>query len=232
MNNCYTVYKHISPSNKVYIGITSRKPELRWRKGNGYYNNKHFYNAIKKYGWDNFKHEILFENLSKEEAERKEIELIDYYNSTNPLFGYNHDNGGYCSITATEETKRKISKGNKGKIVSRETRIKISKSTKGKRLGEHRSKEAREKIRQANLGKVLSEKQKKKIRENSGRNIKVCQYSLDGKLINIFDSQREAARRLNIDNSSITKCCKRKIKTAGGYVWKYLNKKEENIHND
>lgn len=39
MNNCYTVYKHISPSNKVYIGITSRKPELRWRKGNGYYNN-------------------------------------------------------------------------------------------------------------------------------------------------------------------------------------------------
>ena len=113
MNNCYTVYKHISPSNKVYIGITSRKLELRWRKGNGYYNNK-------------------------------EIELIDYYNSTNTLFGYNHDNGGHCSITATEETKRKISKGNKGKIISRETRIKISKSTKGKRLGEHRSKEARE----------------------------------------------------------------------------------------
>lgn len=223
MNNCYTVYKHISPSNKVYIGITSRKPELRWRKGNGYYNNKHFYNAIQKYGWDNFKHEILFENLSKEEAEQKEIELIDYYNSTNTLFGYNHDNGGHCSITATEETKRKISKGNKGKIISRETRIKISKSTKGKRLGEHRSKEAREKIRQANLGKVLSEKQKKKIRENSGRNIKVCQYSLDGKLINIFDSQREAVRRLNIDNSSITN---------GGYVWKYLNKKEEKIHND
>lgn len=232
MNNHYTVYKHISPSNKIYIGITSKKPELRWRKGNGYYNNKHFYNAIQKYGWDNIKHEILFDGLSKGEAEQKEIELIDYYNSTNPLFGYNHDNGGHCSITATEETKKKISKGNKGKVVSKETREKISRSTKGKRLGEHRSKEAREKIRQANLGKVLSEKQKKKIRENSGKNIKVCQYSLDGKLINIFNSQRKAARRLNIDSSSIVKCCKEKVKTAGGYVWKYLNKKEEKMHND
>lgn len=198
MNNHYTVYKHISPSNKIYIGITSRKPELRWRKGNGYYNNKHFYNAIQKYGWNNIKHEILFERLSN-----------------NRNFGYNIENGGNCSITATEGTKKKISKGNKGKVVSKETREKISRSTKGKRLGGHRSKETRE-----------------KIRENSGRNIKVCQYSLEDKLINIFNSQKEAARKLNIDSSSIVKCCKKKVKTAGGYVWKYLNKKEEKIHND
>ena len=32
----YTVYKHISPSGKVYIGITKRKPEYRWNKGKGY----------------------------------------------------------------------------------------------------------------------------------------------------------------------------------------------------
>ena len=32
----YTVYKHISPSGKVYIGITKRKPEYRWNKGKSY----------------------------------------------------------------------------------------------------------------------------------------------------------------------------------------------------
>ena len=72
----YTVYKHTSPNNKVYIGITSRKPEYRWNSGKGYINNKYFTTAINKYGWNEFEHSILYENLSKEEAETKEIELI------------------------------------------------------------------------------------------------------------------------------------------------------------
>ena len=54
----YVVYKHTTPSGKVYIGITGLKPERRWRNGNGYKDNEHFYRAILKYGWDNIKHEI------------------------------------------------------------------------------------------------------------------------------------------------------------------------------
>ena len=50
---------HTSPSNKKYIGITSLKPEYRWNKGNGYKTQTVFYRAIQKYGWDNFKHEII-----------------------------------------------------------------------------------------------------------------------------------------------------------------------------
>lgn len=34
--NSYTVYKHTSPSGKVYIGITKKKPEYRWNHGRGY----------------------------------------------------------------------------------------------------------------------------------------------------------------------------------------------------
>lgn len=30
----YTVYKHTTPSGKVYIGITGQKPERRWQNGN------------------------------------------------------------------------------------------------------------------------------------------------------------------------------------------------------
>ena len=75
----YVVYKHTNKFNgKVYIGITSRSVKRRWgNNGKQYlYDNSRFANAIQKYGWDNFEHEILFEGLSKKEACQKEIELI------------------------------------------------------------------------------------------------------------------------------------------------------------
>ena len=37
----------------------------------------------------------------------------------------------------------------------------------------------------------------------------------------IFDGARAAARELGLDNSSIVKCCKGKLKTTGGYHWRY-----------
>lgn len=103
--NVYKVYKHTLPkeisnkdNDKVYIGITCQRVENRWRKdGEGYKQCVYFYSAIQKYGWDNFIHEVLFDNLSKEEAEQKEVELILCYDSTNPNFGYNIQSGGYSS---------------------------------------------------------------------------------------------------------------------------------------
>ena len=62
MNN-YTVYMYITPNNKKYIGVTCRKPEYRWNNGKGYEPNKHFYNAILKYGWENIKHIIIIQAL-------------------------------------------------------------------------------------------------------------------------------------------------------------------------
>lgn len=91
----YCVYKHTSPSGKVYIGITGRaRPEIRWSKGAGYTSNIHFYNAIKKYGWDSFVHEILLSGLSQDEACKKEIELIGFYKSHLREHGYNVGLGG------------------------------------------------------------------------------------------------------------------------------------------
>ena len=91
----YTVYKHTTPSNKVYIGITMQSTARRWRKdGSGYRTQRLFYNAIKSYGWDNIKHEILFRNLPEEEALKTEIELIARYKSNERKYGYNINNGG------------------------------------------------------------------------------------------------------------------------------------------
>ena len=118
----YTVYKHTSPSHKVYIGVTCQEPKQRWANGHGYYYNDHFKKAIDKYGWDNFKHEILFENLSQEEAYDIEIELIKLYDSTNPNKGYNNDKGGSGSnrgIISTEESNLKRSNAMKGRFVGK-----------------------------------------------------------------------------------------------------------------
>ncbi len=66
---------------------------------------------------------ILYENLSKEEAEQKEIELIAYYKSNQSKFGYNIANGGHIH-SVSEETKKKLSQSLKGKHNSPKTEFK------------------------------------------------------------------------------------------------------------
>ena len=107
--NTYSVYCHTNKFNgKKYIGITRRKPELRWKKGSDYKHNPYFYNSILKYGWDGFEHEILFENLSEDEAKEKERELINEYNTNNRNFGYNLTGGGDGLFNPCEELRQKM----------------------------------------------------------------------------------------------------------------------------
>jgi hypothetical protein len=91
----YLIYKHTNKINgKCYIGQTCQDPEKRWGKNGNGYKNKHkkFWNAIKKYGWDNFIHEILYVDLTAEEANRLERLLIEKFNSIKN--GYNISEGG------------------------------------------------------------------------------------------------------------------------------------------
>lgn len=129
--NSYIVYKHTAPNGKIYIGITSLKFERRCDNGNGYRNNSHFTSAIKKYGWNNITHEILFTGLTKKEAELKEVELIRKYKSDNREYGYNIKDGGGVH-RQSEETKKKLSESHKGKKLSDEHIRKI-KNTRTKR---------------------------------------------------------------------------------------------------
>lgn len=120
MKDVFYVYKHTSPSNKVYIGITSQRPTRRWSNGRGYKHNEYFFRAILKYGWDNFKHEIICEGLNKEQAEQMEIELIRAYKSNDKRFGYNIQSGGNYAGKHSEETKRKFSEMYKGRKPTQE----------------------------------------------------------------------------------------------------------------
>lgn len=80
---------HTNLSNRLrYVGMTCKKTEERWNNGDGYAQNKKFYNDINKYGWDNFSHEIIAENLNYLEARKIETSLIQKYNTINN--GYNN----------------------------------------------------------------------------------------------------------------------------------------------
>ena len=96
MRKTYVIYLHKNKiNNKIYIGQTCQKPEKRWDYGCGYKrHNLHFYNAIKKYGWNNFEHIILEDCLSLEQANEREQYWIKYYNSNQEEKGYNLTAGG------------------------------------------------------------------------------------------------------------------------------------------
>lgn len=244
----YYVYKHTLPksisgkdNDMVYIGITCLLPEKRWQNGNGYRKQDYFYNAIQKYGWDNFSHEVLYTGLTKEKAEQKEIELIKQYQSNNRSFGYNIANGGNTIGTMSQETKIKISKANKGNqygighTVSEDARSRISKSMignqrgKGQRMSEemklklaesHRTESFRKKLSEANKGRKMSEEAKKKNSEahiGLGTKKVVCVETGI-----VYNSVAEAAEVNMIKgHGHISECCKGNRKTAGGYHWEY-----------
>jgi hypothetical protein len=87
----YKVYLHTTPSGKYYVGQT-RNPLLRWSNGMNYCSNRAFYREIKECGWENVKHEILYECESRGEAEAYEKMFIILLDSENPDIGYNNSN--------------------------------------------------------------------------------------------------------------------------------------------
>lgn len=245
----YTVYMHTSPSGKRYIGITAMNPpEKRWLNGRGYKQNPHFYNAIQYYGWSNFAHEILHIDLTKKEAEEKEIELIAFYKSNNREFGYNIANGGSSCGCFTEETKRKMSDIHKT-IDKYWVRIPVCQyTTDGVFLKKWKSSVHAEDelgidasaIRLCCKGEVkisggyiwkdendeLTEEEviwRNTSNRYSPNKKEICQYDKNGNFIKKYSNILLASRETNIDHSMIARCCKNAQKTAGGYIWRYSN---------
>lgn len=169
---------HITPNKKLYIGITSAKPENRWgNNGTGYKLCKLFWRAIQKYGWDNIQHIILIEGVTKTVACECEKYLIAKYRTNESKFGYNNSLGGESGSngyvfteeqrkkiserlkghSTSEETRRKIGAANsialKGRIVPQEVRDKISKNNAKAFLGKHHTEESKRKNALAHIGK-------------------------------------------------------------------------------
>lgn len=132
----YTVYMHICPNQKVYIGLTCQSPEGRWNNGEGYKHQALFYRAIKKYGWANIEHKIIQSNLTLDEASKLEQTLIVKYNANDSKYGYNLTNGGegISGYHLTEEQLKRHRQVSLGRKHTQATKDKISKLNKGRKL--------------------------------------------------------------------------------------------------
>ena len=93
MKNNYKLYLHKCPNGKRYYGITKESIKRRWRGGKGY-KTQLFYRPINKYGWDNIEHIVLYDDLAEEDAKILEQYFIQWYDTTNPIYGYNVSLGG------------------------------------------------------------------------------------------------------------------------------------------
>lgn len=201
-NKNYCVYCHTNKQNgKRYIGITCQKPEQRWRNGNGYKTSPHFWYAINCYGWDAFTHEIWYTDLTKEEAEVLEIELIAKYETQNPLKGYNISAGGNAPTA--------------GKHLSKEVRKKISETQKGKKLSEETRKKMSEVHADLNIEKKIN------ILKGQGCLPVIC---VETNIIYI--SNKIAGESCNVSSSAISRCILGYTKTAGGYHWQRVTWEE------
>ena len=195
MANIYKVYKYTSPSGKIYIGQTSQTIKGRaGKKGQKYCDSPLFYNAIQKYGYDNFTVEVLKDNLTLQESNYWEKYYIEKFNSNNTQYGYNLTSGGDAKYNISDITKEKMRQSHLGLKHTQITKEKISKIHKNKKL---------------------SEETKQKITESNGKKV-YCQETET-----IYCSAAEAARQLSISSTHVRRNCRKECDSAKGYHFYY-----------
>lgn len=191
------IYKYTSPIGKVYIGQTIQEQKRKVAHKNNAKNGVqgYFYNAIRKYGFENFSYDVLIRIQSEDRhkvftlLDALERHYIKLYDSRNPNKGYNIAEGG---------------EGSKGFHHTEEHKQQLRENFHNSKLN---SDEVKEKTKQINIARCS----------------KPCyQYSKYGVLVNEFPSVAEATRQTGINN--IQAVCKGNRATAGGYIWTYTKK--------
>ena len=200
MKKIYKVYMITSPNGKKYIGMTRTSMEKRWNNGNGYIQNKPLFDDIKKYGKEKFTRTVLYDGLTKEEAENQEKRLISVWETQNPEKGYNVESGGLHPEKLAESTKKKMSISHIGLPRDEKYRKNISEAKKGKKNGMY-----------GKTGKL----------NPTSRAVIAMK---DGVLVGMFDSMKEANENLGLPNGAfknISACCHGKRRIAYGYTWSF-----------
>lgn len=210
--NTHYVYVHKNQITKeiFYIGVGYGKRCFKFTSGR----NKDYLNYVKKYG--NPIVEILYDNLTREEACNIETKLIYEYGrigfEPNGIL-VNKSTGGEHSNYGTHHTQ--------------ETRLKISQNTKGKK---RHSEEQKKKWSQERKGRkvnwdpnhIKADKGRPKPKDfGKRRHRKVLQYDLNGNFIKEWESFKDIENELGIKNTPIWSNIKGYTKQCGGFIWKY-----------
>jgi hypothetical protein len=192
-------------TKKQYVGQTICKDvEKRWRQHRWPSNRNlgtYLSNAFKKYGIENFKFQIICICFD-EDCNRFEQDYKKKFNTVSPN-GYNIESGGSNHI-CHPDTKKKLSEINKG--------------TNNPQYGKKWSMERKEKRKKDSIGN----KNPNYGRESVNRKT-VGMFNSENKLIEKFNSVREASDKTKINESSISGVCNGKHIKAGGFVWKFIS---------
>ena len=218
----YTVYMHTSKTTgKKYIGITCQDP---WTKrfngdGSGYRNCVHFWHAIKKYGWNDFIHEIITTCETEKEAMELERRYIKEYQTNNDKYGYNIKEGGEHQEYPPEIRKR-ISdalkgkpNGMTGKHHSEESKRKISESQRGRKMPKDRYDATCKRMREYSIKHppvhAFTEEDYKNAREASKIHIRIVETGQE------FNSMTECADYLGVLISNLSRAIRFNKKYKG-----------------
>lgn len=235
--NKYIIYLHKNIiTKKVYIGQTKDTLERRARGGSGYQGCPYFYKAIQKDGWENFEHFILEENLTSEQADKREKYWISVFDSTNPEKGYNIKSGGKvphhpknkkaCKSVYCKETGECFESLTAAAIWAGLTATggsNIASQIKGERLSAGKHPVTKEPLHWCFNKTDLLVKDNKEKQKPGAKKVK----NLDTN--EIFNSINEAAKKYHISNVTISKSCKLNGKIAVGgnkgpkYRWVFMN---------
>lgn len=215
------IYRYISPNGKSYIGQTTTSLVKRsGKRGKQYQGCLIFYKAILKYGFENFKVEILGE-YELNQLDKKEKYFIEYFNSLipngynikdggqnisrkeKPIYAYNLDGTFYKKYFCQNDARKEFNINGSDISKCLDGKLKFVK------------------------GKIWRREYTQKIEPiTTGRNGAKPVVQIDpitNKIINVYDSASAAARILGLSRSSgISKCCRGQAKISAGYKWQFL----------
>lgn len=215
------VYKLTSPSGKCYIGITNnfKRRMAEHRRYSKTIINRKIYIAMRKYGFDEFKVEILEEYNIKDESKlleklnERETYFIDKYNSF--VCGYNCTLGGDGTKGASGELNPFY-----GKKHNAQTRKKMSEAREGMKLSEEHKKN----IGLASTGRKHSSESKVKMskaqREAKAKSV-IC---LDTG--NVYECITDCANDVVASRSDIRKVCNGERMTCKGMRFRFIENGE------
>jgi hypothetical protein len=186
MKNNKVVYIHRKKTDDTIFYVGIGKPSRPYRnKGRSSLWNR----TVNKHG---YYIEIIFEDLSQEEACEIEIYLIEKLGRRDLKKGYlvNLTDGGEGVVNASEESKKKMSEANKGNTynkgrkMSEKTKEKISEANKGNTY---------------NKGRKHSDEAKRKMSNNSHKSKKVIN-TVTG---DVYNSARKASEAINVNRVTL-----------------------------
>ena len=243
MENKWTVYEHVSPSGRKYVGISSNLSD-RWKsKGRNYCTyNSIFKKAIEKYGWDNIQHNVVVSNVGFKTACNMEKDFIAFNKAKG--ISYNITDGGEGTLgrVPSEETRSKISKANKGVPPSqlaimnsinspkrKESNLKNIEIAHAAWKGCHHSEETKKRMSEKAKGRDMRKaiEAARKVPHGLSCRKAVVQYSLSGEYIQEFISLAEASKKTGVGRTSISNCLSKRACSAGNFKWQYKGKEDK-----